>query len=47
MAIGPSIGQCCYDIDDERYYDFVVEFEGYADKIFHRHQGKLHLNLHF
>lgn len=44
-AIGPSIGQCCYDVEDERYYEFVEEFNGYADKIFHRHQGKLHLNL--
>lgn len=44
-AIGPSIGQCCYDVEDERYYQFVEEFDGYADKIFHRHQGKLHLNL--
>jgi polyphenol oxidase len=44
-AIGPSIGECCYDIEDERYYQFVEEFNGYADKIFHRHQGKLHLNL--
>ncbi|EKE13668.1 MAG: hypothetical protein ACD_12C00872G0009 [uncultured bacterium] len=45
VAIGPSIGQCCYDVEDERYYQFVEEFDGYADKIFHRHQGKLHLNL--
>jgi hypothetical protein len=45
VAIGPSIGECCYDIDDERYYQFVEEFDGYADKIFHRRQGKLHLNL--
>lgn len=45
VAIGPSIGECCYDIEDERYYQFVEEFDGYADKIFHRHQGKLHLNL--
>jgi len=45
VAIGPSIGQCCYDIEDDRYYQFVEEFNGYADKIFHRHQGKLHLNL--
>lgn len=44
-AIGPSIGDCCYNIDDERYYQFVEEFDGYADKIFHRRQGKLHLNL--
>ena len=34
VAIGPSIGQCCYDVDDERYYQFVEEFNGYTDKIF-------------
>ncbi|MFA6532797.1 MAG: peptidoglycan editing factor PgeF [Patescibacteria group bacterium] len=45
VAIGPSIGQCCYDVEDERYYQFIEEFESYADKIFHRHSGKLHLNL--
>lgn len=45
VAIGPSIGECCYDIDDERYYQFIEEFDGYSKKIFHRHQGKLHLNL--
>src|SRR3989344_5786703 len=45
VAIGPSIGQCCYNIEDERYYEFVEEFNGYANKIFRRHQGKLHLNL--
>jgi polyphenol oxidase len=44
-AIGPAIGSCCYDIEDESYYEFREEFNGYADKIFHRHQGKLHLNL--
>lgn len=45
VAIGPSIGECCYNVEDERYYQFIEEFDGYADKIFHRHQGKLHLNL--
>jgi polyphenol oxidase len=45
VAIGPSIGECCYFVEDERYYQFVEEFNGYADKIFHRHLGRLHLNL--
>ena len=45
VAIGPSIGECCYNVEDERYYQFIEEFDGYADKIFHRHHGKLHLNL--
>lgn len=45
VAIGPSIGQCCYNIEDDRYYQFVSEFDGYVNKIFHRRQGKLHLNL--
>lgn len=45
VAIGPSIGECCYNIDDDRYYQFVEEFDGYSEKIFHRRQGKLHLNL--
>lgn len=44
-AIGPSIGECCYDIEDNRYYEFLEEFDGYAKKIFRRHHGKLHLNL--
>lgn len=45
VAIGPSIGECCYDVDDNRYYEFVEEFDGYSEKIFHRRHGKLHLNL--
>lgn len=45
VALGPSIGECCYNIEDDRYYEFVEEFDGYSEKIFHRRHGKLHLNL--
>jgi len=45
VAIGPSIGECCYDIGEDRFYEFKEEFDGYSDKIFHFHAGKRHLNL--
>lgn len=45
VALGPSIGSCCYDIDDYRYYEFKEEFDGYSAKIFHRRGGHWHLNL--
>lgn len=44
-ALGPGIGECCYDIDNDRYIDFLEEFEGYSDKIFSMRHGKRHLNL--
>lgn len=44
-TIGPSIGSCCYDIDDDRYYSFLEEFDGYSEKIFHVKGGKYYLNL--
>ncbi|MFZ6034956.1 MAG: peptidoglycan editing factor PgeF [Patescibacteria group bacterium] len=45
VAIGPAIGMCCYDVEDDRYFEFRSEFGDYADKIFHRSGGKMHLNL--
>lgn len=45
VTIGPSIGECCYNIDEDRYYEFKEEFDGYSDKIFHLRGGKRHLNL--
>ena len=45
VGFGPAIGQCCYHIDEERYYQFKQEFDGYSDKIFSYPQGKIFLNL--
>lgn len=45
VAIGPTIGECCYDIDEDRYFEFREEFDGYSEKIFHMRGGKIHLNL--
>lgn len=45
VAIGPSIGQCCYEISDDLYYSFLEEFDGYSNKIFIHRQGRWYLNL--
>ncbi len=45
IAIGPAIGDCCYDISEDRYYAFMEEFNGFSDKIFSFRRGKRHLNL--
>jgi YfiH family protein len=45
IAIGPAIGECCYDVDNDRYYEFREEFDGFTNKIFHHRGGRWHLNL--
>jgi len=44
-SIGPAIGSCCYDIDDDRYYDFLNQYYGYSDKIFIKKKGRWYLSL--
>ncbi len=45
IAIGPGIGICCYDVDEDRYFEFKEEMEQYSDRIFSMRQGQRHLNL--
>ncbi len=47
VAIGPSIGECCYDIEEERYYDFMSEFEKYEKQIFNTRRSRRHLSLSY
>ncbi|OGK10022.1 hypothetical protein A2767_00085 [Candidatus Roizmanbacteria bacterium RIFCSPHIGHO2_01_FULL_35_10] len=44
-AIGPAIGACCYDVDDDHYYEFLEQFEEFSEKIFMRKKGRWHINL--
>jgi len=43
-VIGPGIGLCCYDVDEERYYTFMEEFENDLGS-FSMRGGRRHLNL--
>lgn len=45
VAIGPGIGSCCYDISEDRYYQFLEEFNGYSKEIFQYRGGKRHVDL--
>ncbi len=44
-AIGPSINNCCYNIDEDRYLEFLMEFDGYNDKIFYKRGDNHYLSL--
>lgn len=44
-AIGPAIGSCCYDVDDDHYYEFLEKFEEYSGRIFSKKKGRWHLSL--
>lgn len=45
VAIGPGINQCCYNIDDDRCFQFFEEFDGYSQKVFSIKKGRKYLNL--
>ena len=44
-VLGPGIGACCYDVDQDRYFSFLQEYDGYSQKIFSRRGNRWHLNL--
>jgi len=43
-VLGPGIGGCCYEIDENLYFEFMGEFEDEMGA-FSMHGGKRHLNL--
>ena len=45
IALGPTIGQCCYTVDMDRYVLFMEEMERFEKLVFRPHGGGFHLNL--
>lgn len=45
VALGPSIGECCYTVDSDRYVLFMEEMERFEKRIFRPHGDGFHLNL--
>ncbi len=45
-AIGPSIGDCCYNVDEDRRLEFLDAMdEKIVERVFAHRGGKWHLNL--
>lgn len=45
IAIGPSIGECCYEVQEDLYHNFEEELPQYIDQVFSIKGGKRYLNL--
>jgi YfiH family protein len=45
VAIGPSIGMCCYEIKNDVYKLFYKRYKQYEKSIFQKRGGKMYLNL--
>lgn len=45
IAIGPSIGQCCFEVGEEVYREFSKEFSSIYRYCTKKENGKYHINL--
>ncbi len=44
-GIGPSIGQCCFEVDEPVANEFRAAFPGHADRLIEPKEGKFHIDL--